>query len=248
MVRNRCSERNKNQRFPFWFSRLITRSKKNGKLRPVIDLSELNRLLKIPTFKMETVPVISRAISGNLWATSVEIEDANFHVPMNWDFHKYLAFKLKRKTYVFQFLPFGLSPAPWGFSRIIKPNKRRLHNHLISILDDFIILAKSPTSTLEAAGTVLDLQSLGFKLNWKKSSLTPSPHAEYLGVMWDLETSVLSVPLEMEDTPLYLLMRGLFNATPSKPAPMDLWSLNHLLTYLSSDTFEPENEGYPSTL
>ena len=189
-------------KIPLWFSRLFTRPKKNGMLRPVIDLSELNRLLKIPTFRMETVAVISKAISGILWACSVDIEDAYFHVPMNWDFHKYLAFRLRGRTFVFQFLPFGLSPAPWAFSRIIKPIKRQLHSLLISIfsfLDDFIIFATSPTALQEASRVVLNrLQSLGFKINWKKSNLTPSQEVEFLGVMWNLRTSVLSVPLDKQ--------------------------------------------------
>ena len=136
-------------KIPLWFSRLFTTPKKNGKLRPVIDLSELNRLLKIPTFRMETVSIISKAISGILWACSVDIEDAYFHVPMDWDFHKYLAFRLRGRTFVFQYLPFGLSPAPWAFSRVIKPIKRHLHSLLITIfsfLNDFIIFASSPTA------------------------------------------------------------------------------------------------------
>lgn len=77
---------------PLFFSRLFTRAKKNGKLRPIIDLSALNILLVIPTFRMESVAVISNSISGDLWAGSVDIEDAYFHVPMDWDYHKFLAF------------------------------------------------------------------------------------------------------------------------------------------------------------
>ena len=222
-------------KIPLWFSRLFTRAKKNGKLRPVIDLSDLNRLLKIPTFKMETVSVISRAISGILWATSVDIEDAYFHVPMNWEFHKFLAFRLKGKTYVFQFLPFGLSPAPWGFSRIIKPIKRHLHTLLISVfsfLDDFIIFAKSPTSAQEATSIVLaTLQSLGFKINWTKSSLTPSQQVEFLGVLWDLKKSVLSVP---QDKRLNIITRCREFCHRTTASRRDLESLTGVLNFAAS--------------
>ena len=60
----------------------------------------------------------------------------------------------------------------------------------------------------------------------------------------------LAVPLELafniklDDTPFNLLMRGVFNNTPPRPAPMALWSLNHLLAYLASDFFEPEDDGF----
>lgn len=61
--------------------------------------------------------------------------------------------------------------------------------------------------------------------------------------------SALASPLELtygiklDDTPLYLLMRGVFNTTPPKPAPMALWHLDHLMAYLSSDVFDPEDDG-----
>ena len=60
----------------------------------------------------------------------------------------------------------------------------------------------------------------------------------------------LAVPLELtfniklDDTPVNLLMKGVFNNTPPRPAPMALWSLNHLLAYLASDIFEPEDDGF----
>ena len=59
----------------------------------------------------------------------------------------------------------------------------------------------------------------------------------------------LAIPLELkfniklDDTPVNLLMRGVFNDAPPHPAPMPLWSLNHLLAYLSSDMFEPDDDG-----
>ena len=65
--------------------------------------------------------------------------------------------------------------------------------------------------------------------------------------------SALAVPLEMtfkinlDDTPLHLLMRGVFNSTPPRPAPMAAWSLNHLLAFLASDVFEPR-DGMPISI
>ena len=222
-------------KIPLWFSRLFTRAKKNGKLRPVIDLSELNRMLKIPTFRMETVSVISKAVSGILWACSIDIEDAYFHVPINWDFHKFLAFRLRGRTFVFQFLPFGLSPAPWAFSRVIKPIKRKLHSLLISIfsfLDDFIIFEKSPTALLEASKTALDLlQSLGFKINWTKSNLIPSQMVEFLGVMWDLKSSTLSVP---QDKRLGIISRCLAFLLKDTASRRELESLTGVLNFAAS--------------
>ena len=183
---------------PLHYSRLFMTPKKNGKLRPIIDLSILNRLLIVPTFRMETVSVISKSILKGLWACSVDIEDAYFHVPMDWDCHKFLAFRLWGRTFVFQFLPFGLSPAPWAFTRVIKPIKKHLHLLLIQIfsfLDDFILFANSPSALSAATEVTLSLlQSLGFRVNWEKSNLLPAQVVEFLGVSWDLRDCSLSVP------------------------------------------------------
>ena len=220
---------------PLFFSRLFTRAKKNGKLRPVIDLSDLNVLLVVPTFKMETVAVISRSISGILWACSIDIEDAYFHVPIAWEFHKFLAFRLRGRTYVFQFLPFGLSSAPWAFSRVIKPIKRHLHTLLIQIfsfLDDFIIFALSPEELVSVTEVVLDLlRHLGFRINWEKSNLHPSQLIEFLGVTWDLRKGELSVP---PDKQLMVRTRCLEMCGKSVTTRRELESLTGLMNFVAN--------------
>ena len=113
-----------------FYSRLFTRTKKNGKIRPIIDLKSLNVLIKSPKFKMETVKKIAKGILRSLWGCTLDIWDAYFFIPINWKFHKFLAFKLGGRT-LFQFLPFGLSPAPWAFSRVVTPIKKYLHKMLI---------------------------------------------------------------------------------------------------------------------
>ena len=57
--------------------------------------------------------------------------------------------------------------------------------------------------------------------------------------------SALSLPLlkvfklKLDDDFFEFFMRGAFNLDPPKSAPMPLWSLEHLLSYLSSDIYEP---------
>lgn len=220
---------------PLLFSHLFMRAKKNGKLRPIIDLSLLNRHLIVPTFRMETVAVISKCVSEGLWACSVDIEDAYFHVPMDWDYHKYLAFKVFGRVFVFQFLPFGLSPAPWAFTRVIKPIKRHLHVLLIQIfsfLDDFLLFAQSPAELGIATDTTLDLlQSLGFKINWDKSNLLPAQVVEFLGVTWDLRNCSLSVP---QDKRKMLMARCWEMSQKIVVTRRDLESLTGLINFVAA--------------
>ena len=181
-----------------FFSRIFLVPKKDNSDRLIIDLSFLNKFLITPTFKMETIEKIAPCISVPMWGCTLDLQDAYFHVPINWFFQIFLAFMVDLQIYVFQFLPFGLSVAPWTFSRVIKPIKA--HIHILTIrfhtyLDDFLILSLTPGSLVEHLSYILSLlETLGFQINRQKSQLVPSQTIEYLGVNLHLDSLLLSLP------------------------------------------------------
>lgn len=181
-----------------FFSRLFVVKKKEGSNRLIIDLSLLNKLLIVPSFKMETYSKIAKGLVGPLWGCTIDLEDAYFHVPMDWLFHKFLAFVVDGQVFVFQMLPFGLSVAPWTFSRVVKPIKSHLHRMAIlisSYLDDFLLLHHTQTGLQESLSVVLALfDSLGIWVNYPKSHLQPSQRVEYLGVLFLLDSMELTLP------------------------------------------------------
>jgi hypothetical protein len=67
---------------PGFYFRLFLVPKKNGKMRPVIDLSVLNQHLIVPHFKMETNRSIRGSIHLGMWTTSLDLTDAYFHIPI----------------------------------------------------------------------------------------------------------------------------------------------------------------------
>ncbi len=58
---------------------------------------------------------------------------AYYHQPMAKEFHLYLCFQVGNKRYCFLVLPFGLSPAPWICTEVVKQLKIR-SNALMAIL------------------------------------------------------------------------------------------------------------------
>ena len=186
-------------RHPVFFSRLFLVSKKEGTLRPVLDLSRLNDCLVVPHFKMESIQSIAMSIVEPMWGCTLDLEDAFFHVPISWLFHCYLAFVLDNRVFVFQYLPFGLALAPWAFNRVTNPIKSHLHLRSIrahSYLDDFFFLQSSPEGLRAVLDYVLDLfLRLGISVNFGKSNLTPSQDVQYLGAVFHLSTLTLSLPL-----------------------------------------------------
>ena len=203
-----------------YFSKMFTVAKKNGKRRPILDLSRLNRLIVTPKFKMETLDKVVKLIVSSMWGTSVDITDAYLHVPINKAFQKYFAFKLGDRTFVFLVMPFGLTTAPWAFSRVIKPIKaflRHLGIIVCSFLDDFLILALSfQEACLHTKWTENLLEWLGFQINREKSSLLPLQKLEYLGIVLDLQNLTMSLPQDKVEKVLSLCHLGLRRSRMSR--------------------------------
>jgi hypothetical protein len=96
---------------PGFYSHVFLVPKKSGEWRLFIDLSRLNRFLRVPRFKMETTRSVATAIQPNDWAVSLDLRDAYFHIPMHPDYQHFLCFSLEGKVYQFKALPFGLDSA-----------------------------------------------------------------------------------------------------------------------------------------
>ena len=225
----------RNTKVPRFFSRLFSVPKGPGKIRPIIDLSSLNKLLVIPRFRMESLDRIVKNILEVMWGTSVDITDAYLHVPIAWEFHVFFAFVLGEETFVFQVLPFGLSSAPWIFSRVIKPVKKYLRSlgvRVTSFLDDFLILDVSRPLTDACTKSTTDLlQKLGFKINWEKSSIIPQQRLEYLGVILDLQNLTLSLPQEKINKIIAYVKQG---QSQSQMSRRDLERLVGFLNFTAS--------------
>ena len=181
-----------------FFSRMFHVPKKPDKIRPIIDLSRLNTFIATPSLKMEHLGKILPLISQMMWGTSLDITDAFLSVLINVDFQKYFCFILDGTVYMFLRMPFGLTTAPWAFSRLMRPIKVFLRLKgvtLSSFLDDFLILAITKSqAVLHTSWTKRVLIWLGFEINLEKSSETPRQSMEYLGVLLNLRTLTISLP------------------------------------------------------
>ena len=194
---------------PLHFSRMFSVPKDVTDRRPIIDLSPLNRLLTRIRFKMEDLGKVAKSLSPGLWAVKLDLKDAYLHLHLALQVVKYFGFALGRRIFAFLVLPFGLSQAPWLFTRVMKPVKkalRRLGVRISSFLDDFLILAGSYQEAVEHTKLSVDLlQRLGFHINWRKSVVVPQRRLEYLGVILDLENLTFSLPEEKVEKVLSLL-------------------------------------------
>ena len=107
------------------FSRMFHVSKKAvpglpDKIRPVFDLSKLNKFIKTPPLKMEHIGKILPMLTQVLWGSSLDISDAFLSVAIFVTFQKYFCFVLNGTVYMFLRMPFGLTTAPWAFSCLMR--------------------------------------------------------------------------------------------------------------------------------
>ena len=127
-------------------SQLFAVPKKDGGIRPVVNLKMLNSYVQQVSFKMEGIHLLKDLLCPGDWMTKVDLKDAYFAIPLKRQDRKFLRFHWQEKLYQFNCLPFGLSSAPWIFTKATKPVVtilRSLGMRIIIYIDDILIMAPS---------------------------------------------------------------------------------------------------------
>ena len=204
------------------FSRLLqllfVTSKVTGGWRPVIDLSRLNRSVRVSHFHMETQQSVLQSLRPGDCMASLDLKDAYLQVPVHPESCCYLMFCVGEEVWQFRALCSGLSTAPQAFTRVMAPILSIMHRHgfrILRYLDDWLVLGSSFRDLVRARDFLWLCRELGVQVNLEKSSLTPSQTLDYLGMR--LQT----LPLRVFLTPKHVL------------------KLNSLLTAFSSCQLQP---------
>jgi len=175
-----------------YYSRYFIVPKKDGGLRPILDLRLLNRTVGKLKFKMLTLKQIVSQIRSEDWFVTIDLKDAYFHVSILPQHRKFLRFAFGDEAYQYRVLPFGLALSPRTFTKCMDAAIAPLRLQGIRILnyiDDWLILAQSEQQAVRHRDVVLaHIKSLGLRLNAKKSVLSPLQRTTFLGVVWDSTT------------------------------------------------------------
>ena len=103
---------------------------------------------------------------------------------------KYLRFVVEGKIYQFAALPFGLSTAPYAFTKLVKSVAAFAHLKGVLVhqyLDDWLLRAADKASSEIITAWLLSwMIALGFKVNFIKSDLNPEQRKFFLGIFIDL--------------------------------------------------------------
>ncbi|XP_073677299.1 uncharacterized protein [Garra rufa] len=169
-----------------FYSRYFLIPKRGGGLRPILDLRILNKHLRKYNFKMPTFKTLSHFIHEKDWFTSVDLEDAYFHIDIYPAHRKFLRFAYQGTAYEFTTVPFGLSLAPRTFCKCIEAALSPLRTaglRVSAYLDDLLLCSPSrQQAETDTKMLVSHLTILGFKINETKSCLMPTQEIVYLGL------------------------------------------------------------------
>ncbi len=172
-----------------FYSRYFVVPKRDGGLRPILDLRPINRALCERQFRMVTLKQILAQIRPGDWFASVDLKDAYFHIQIAPHHRRFLRFAFENTAYQYSVLPFGLALAPRTFSKCVDAALSPLRAggmRILNYLDDWLILAQSRDTLLSHIDSLLiHLESLGLCVNRRKSILAPSQSILYLGVCID---------------------------------------------------------------
>ncbi len=172
-----------------FFSRYFLVPKRDGGLRPILDLRRLNFSLYKGKFKMLTIKTIMSQVQEGDWFVTIDLKDAYFHIQVFRRHRRFLRFAFGEKAYQYKILPFGLALAPRTFTKCMDAALAPLRLQgirVLNYLDDWLILAHSRELVSRHRDIVLGhIHSLGLRMNAKKSVLLPSQRTVFLGVRLD---------------------------------------------------------------
>ena len=96
---------------PGFYSRMFEVPKKDGLMRPVINLKPLNKFVSVPKFRMASVATVGRMIQEGDWAASLDLKDAFFHIPIHRRHRRFLRF-------IWKGIPYQFASCPSAFRRL----------------------------------------------------------------------------------------------------------------------------------
>ena len=190
--------------------------KKNNKFRLILDLRYLNQHLASFKFKFEDLRVASQLLDLGDWFFTFDLFNGYHHIDIGVEHRKYLGFSElegKDRFFTFASLPFGLSTAPYVFTKVMKPLVsywRGNAKKLLMYMDDGIGAAASETAASQLATEVKnDLDRSGLMVNAEKSDFQPRQCGEFLGYTLNLRIGQFQVPKHKTDGLQSLLLDAL---------------------------------------
>jgi hypothetical protein len=170
---------------PFLVSPLGVVPKAEDKLRLILDLRFLNQYLQVTKCKYESLRMISELCLPKDLLFTIDLKSGYHHIDIFEPHWKYLGFQWKGQYYVFTQLPFGLAPACYMFTMVMRQitkSWRARGYRLVYYIDDFLFAYQSSAEFARVQTSVLaDLAAAGLVVSKEKCQLRCSHVVKFFG-------------------------------------------------------------------
>ncbi|GAQ81891.1 hypothetical protein KFL_000940010, partial [Klebsormidium nitens] len=174
---------------PFVVSPLGVVPKAEDKLRLILDLRFLNSFLQVPKFKYESLRLVSELCLPHDFLFTVDLKAGYHHIDISEPDWKFLGFQWQGQYYVFTQLPFGLAPACYVFTKVMRQltqSWRARGYKLVHYIDDFFFTCRDAAEFARVQASVLaDLAAAGLVVSLEKCQLSRSHVVKFLGFVVD---------------------------------------------------------------
>jgi hypothetical protein len=164
------------------------------KKRLILDLRYVNQHIYKQKIKFEDWRTAMNYFGKGKFFTKFDLKSGYRHLDIFPDHQRFLGFSWpsssgEKHFYMFTVLPFGLSSAPYIFTKLIRPLTQHWRSQGINItifLDDGLDMENSLQVSRKTAATVRsDIKASGFVPNDQKSVWEPTQIICWLGLQWD---------------------------------------------------------------
>jgi hypothetical protein len=193
----------------------------SGKRRLILDVRVVNAFLRYTRFAYEK---LSELVAGRQpwdWVSARDLAAGYHHVFMAPAFWGLLGFQLDGRIYVYVCLPFGLSQAPWAFTRLLKcvyQFPRSIGWRVTAMVDDSARVSHTLQEGLWRCWCTLRQEAaLGTVHRGSKSTWFPTKRVKFLGFDVDTAEGRFWVPQDKLDR-LHGLLQGLAEQYEEKAA------------------------------
>jgi len=174
----------------------------SGKKRLILDLRHVNLYIFKQKFKCEDLNVALKVLSKGFYLFKFDLKTGHHHVEIFPEQRRFLAFSWDfgngvLKHFQFAVLPFGLSSAPYLFTKLLRPvitSWRCKGIPMVIFLDDGLgggaSKMKAKINSLTAHAYLL---KFGFVINEEKSTWEPAQIITWLGTVLDTNQGFISV-------------------------------------------------------
>ncbi len=191
------------------------------KLRLILDLREVNKHVFKDKIKFDDWKLMEQYLVQDGFAFSFDITQGYHHIDIHPDFHEYLGFywffEGKVRYFIFVVLPFGLTSAPFIFTKIVRCLVKWWRGQGIKIcvyIDDGLGVEKYCALATKHSKIVEEsLEKSGFLANKVKSVWDPTQTISWLGITVDLKEGIMCIT-EKRVKVLYETINSIIDALP----------------------------------